>query len=143
MTTLTLDALVARHGVGVDDHHDLTALVPVHTGLTRQGDVIVIPAAMTARETTPATTVLPKAGYPVVRGESGGNTHLLLADGLVFFDPASDVSATQLDLGVLTVPEGSTAYLAHPEHGFSALGAGTFVVRRQREMADELRMVAD
>jgi len=143
MTTLTLDALIARHGVGVDDHHDLTSLVPVHTGLSRQGDVIVIPARMATRSPSPASTPLPKGGFPVVRGESGGNTHMLLAEGTVFFDPAGDVSATQLDLGVLTVPEGSTALLAHPEHAYSAFGPGSYVIRRQREQADELRIVAD
>lgn len=141
-TTLTLDALIARHGVGVDDHHDLNSLVPIHTGLTRQGDVIVIPARM-VRGAGTASTPLPKGGYPVVRGESGGNTHMLLGEGPVFFDPAGDVSATQLDLGVLTVPEGSTALLAHPEHAYSAFGPGSFVIRRQREQADELRIVAD
>ncbi len=141
-TMYTLDELSTRHGVTVDDHHDLTGLVPVTAGLSRQGDVIVIPAAMT-RSTTPSTTPLPKAGFPVVRGESGGNTHMLLADGPVFFTPAAFTDATSLDLGVLTVPEGSTAFLAHPEHAFQGMAPGTYVVRRQREQADELRMVAD
>ena len=39
--------------------------------------------------------------------------------------------------------DGSTAYLGHPEHGFMGIGAGTYEIRRQREMAEELRMVAD
>lgn len=144
MNMFTLDELTTRHGVTVDDHHDLTGLVPVTAGLSRQGDVIVIPAAM-ARQTVveASTTPLPAAGYPVVKGESGGNTHLLLADGPVFFSPAAFTDATSLDLGVLTVPEGSTAFLAHPEHAFQGMAPGTYVVRRQREQADELRMVAD
>lgn len=135
----TLAELSTRFNTTVDDHHDLDGLVPVVSGLTRQGDVIAIPAKTGKVSTVP----LPKGGFPVVRGESGGNTHLLLGDGPVFFTPASDVSATQLDLGVLTVPEGSVAYLAHPEHAFTGLAAGSWVIRRQREQADELRMVAD
>lgn len=138
--TNTLQELTGRFGVGVDEHHDLGGLVPVVSGLTRQGDIIAIPTNTAKASTTP----LPVGGYPVVRAETAArNTHLLLGDGPVFFTPASDVSATQLDLGVLTVPEGSVAYLAHPEHAFTGLAAGSWTIRRQREQADELRMVAD
>ena len=46
-------------------------------------------------------------------------------------------------LALLTVPEGSIAYLAHPEHAYTGIGPGSYTLRRQREQADELRMVAD
>lgn len=140
--TLTLNEAINRHGVAVDDHHDLDGLVPVSAGLTRQGDVIVIPAAM-SRGTVPATVPLPKGGFPVVRGESGGNTHQLIGDGQVFYNPAEVTDADNLDLGVLTVGEEATAFLAHPEHAYVGVAPGTYVVRRQREQADVLRMVAD
>ena len=74
---------------------------------------------------------MPRNGVPVVRGEFGGHTHTLLAEGEVRFDPASDEG---LDIGVLTVAEGAVAYLAHPEHAYSGIGAGTYVLRRQREL---------
>jgi hypothetical protein len=138
MRTHTVTQLIDLHGVDVDAHLDREATVPVSTGLQRQGDVIVVPARM-VRPGSQARTAVPRAGVAVVRGEAGGNTHLLLADGPVRFDAAP----RDLTLGVLTVDEGATAYLAHPEHGYAGIGPGTYVVRRQREQADEIRMVAD
>jgi hypothetical protein len=35
------------------------------------------------------------------------------------------------------------AYLTHPEHGFNAIGTGSYVINRQREQADEIRIIAD
>lgn len=131
-----LATLTDRHGIDVHDYLDRDALVPVHTGLQRQGDVLVRPAKVTA------TTPVPKSGVPVVRGENGGNTHAIVGDGPVFCDLRT-ASTRDLTLATLTVPKGSTAYLAHPEHGYMGIGAGTYVISRQRELADELRMVAD
>jgi len=137
----TLDQLITTHGVDVDPHLDRQATVPITAGLQRQGDVIVIPAAMLA-EAEVVTNLVPREGIPVVRGEAGGNTHLLLGDGPVFYAPAPQRSGS-LDLGTLTVPAGSTAYLAHPEHAYSGIAPGTYVIRRQREQADVIRVVAD
>lgn len=135
--TATLATLIGTHDVDVHDHLDRDELVPVHTGMQRQGDVLVLP-----RDGKPATTPVPASGVPVVRGENGGNTHLLLADGPVTCD-VREASATSLALAVVSVPDGSAAWLAHPEHGYMGIGPGRYVMRRQREMADELRMVAD
>lgn len=115
--------------------------IPTVTGLQHQGDVTVVPAGMAPEYTEPATRV-PRAGVAVVRGESGGNTHRLLAEGDVWFD-AREASATSLALGSLSVGEGATAWLDHPEHGNSGIGPGQYVIRRKREQAEELRMVAD
>lgn len=133
-----LSTLIDRHGITVEDHLDLDALVPVLTGLQRQGDVIVIPAADAS-----ATTPVPSSGVAVVRGEAGGNTHTILADGPGVCCDTRQATARDLTLATLTVPEGSTAYLAHPEHAYTGIGPGTYSLRRQREQADELRMVAD
>lgn len=132
----TLTELIDHHGIDVHEHLDRALEIPALAGLQRQGDVIVIPADVEA------TTPVPVAGVPVVRGEAGGNTHALLADGDVRCD-VREASATNLLLAHLTVAEGATAYLAHPEHGYSAIAPGSYVIRRQREMADELRMVQD
>lgn len=128
-------------GVAVDEHHDRQADIPVLTGLQFQGDVAVIPD----QRHTPATTEIPTKGVPVVKGENGGNTHLLLADGACFFDASATAGddPDDLDLGTLTVFEGATAYLAHPEHAFSGIGTGTYTLRRQREQADVARFVQD
>lgn len=132
----TLETLIRTHGIDVEAHLDREVTVPVITGLQRQGDVIVVPSTVSARTPVPAT------GTAVVKGEAGGNTHAIVADGPVFCDVRT-ASATDLTLALLTVPEGSVAYLAHPEHAYSGIGAGTYTLRRQREQADELRMVQD
>lgn len=142
MTTTTIADAITRYGVDIHDHLDRDANIPVSAGLTRQGDVIVVPATM-AGGTVPATTPVPAAGHPVVRGEAGGNTHLLLAAGDVRFDTATGRGALELALGTLTVADGATAYLAHPEHGYAGVAPGTYQVRRQREQADEIRLIAD
>lgn len=137
MSAITLEETITRHGVEVHDYLDRESLVPIVSGLARQGDVIAVPAHV-----PPASTPVPAAGVPVVRGENGGNTHLLLGEGDVRFDGWA-ASAASLTLGVLTVAPGGTAFLAHPEHGYVGFGPGTYTFRRQREQADELRMVAD
>lgn len=135
----TLSELIERHGVDVHEHLDRELTVPVLEGLQRQGDVIVIP--VDAHRKTP-TTKVPAQGIPVVRGEAGGNTHLLLADGDVTCDVRA-ASATNLLLATLSVGEGAAAYLAHPEHAYTGIAPGSYEIRRQREQADEIRMVQD
>lgn len=123
------------------------AEIPVQTGvLVPQGDVIVIPAD---GKVPPATKPLPAAGAELVRGQ-GGHVHLLL--GRVLWTPGREGAQT---IGTVTVPDGEAGYLAHgdgtpvsalsgdAEHGVQAFGPGTWVIRRQREKADEERLVAD
>ena len=136
--TITLDQAIDRFGVDVLDHLDRNVTIPTIDDIGRQGDVLILAKPRGKHAKTP----IPAAGYPAVRGESGGNTHLLLADGPAFFDP-QPASPTNLDLGVLTVPDGTSAYLAHPEHAYLGIAPGNYTLRRQREQADELRMVAD
>lgn len=136
---ITLHEAITRYGVEVDPHHEREAGIPVICGLQAQGDLIVVPAAQTVPV---ATDPVPTSGVAVVRGEAGGNTHLLLADGPVFFTPVAR-SRSGLSLGVVTVPPGSVGYLAHPEHAYSGIGPGRYELRRQREQADEIRMVQD
>lgn len=137
LMTTTLAQLIDTHSVDVLDHLDRQVTIPVLDGMQRQGDVLVIPDPTHA----PATTPAPTAGTPVVRGENGGNTHTIVGVGV-----ACDIrraSVGDLTLAVLTVPAGGVAYLAHPEHGYMGIAPGTYMLRRQREQADELRMVAD
>lgn len=138
----TVIDLIGRHGVDVLDHLDRQATVPVLAGLQAQGDIIVVPTARIGRDSMSATTPVPAAGVAVVRGESGGNTHLLLAEGDVRWVTVL-AGSDDLALGLLTVAEGATAYLAHPEHGYAGVAPGTYVIRRQREQANEIRLVQD
>ncbi|WP_194909201.1 hypothetical protein [Catenulispora rubra] len=133
----TLGEAIEVHGIDVDEHLDRQMTIPVLTGLQAQGDVMVVPRPALG----PATAVIPRAGLPVVRGEFGGHTHMLLAEGAAAFDTAGgdgngdgDGNGGGLDLGTLTVAEGAVAYLAHPEHAYSGIGPGTYVLRRQREL---------
>ena len=132
----TTSEMIEVTGVDVITHQD-DIEIPVLAGVQRQGDVIVRPAKVTA------TTAVPAAGTPVVRGENGGNTHAIYAaDGTVFCDVLAG-SNTELRVAVLSVPEGSTAYLGHPEHGYMGIAPGDYTISRQREMAEEIRRVAD
>lgn len=144
MSTQTLADLIATHGVDVHDHLDRDEFVPVHAGrLQFQGDVAVVPTGPGVQAAGSGyPKPVPADGIAVVRGENGGNTHLLLGDHTVTWDPSTG-GPTALDLGVLTVPEAATAWLAHPEHGYLGVGHGRYVVRRQREQADETRLIAD
>jgi hypothetical protein len=138
VTATTYDDVLSAHGVTIPAHLEAQAAIPVLTGLQVQGDVAIVPSRPSMRQGTP----VPAGGIAVVRGESGGNTHLLVAEGPVSWAPVVG-NPTGLDLGVVTVPEGATAFLLHPEHGANAMGPGNYTLRRQREQADELRIVAD
>lgn len=115
--------------------------IPVLIGMQRQGDVLVVPQRRGVSNGQP----VPPDGIAVVRGEAGGNTHLLVNvapdAGVVTWRPIETRSAQ--DLGEIVVPEGGTAGLLHPEHGATLIGPGSYVARRQREQADEIRLVAD
>ena len=132
----TLSDLIDTTGVNVLSHLDRQVQVPIVAGPQRQGDVLVIPQKPGK---VAGANPVPTAGVPVVRGEAGGNTHLLLADGDVTWAPRT----TGQTIGIVTVAEGASAYLAHPEHGYQGIAPGQYQVRRQREQADEIRMVAD
>jgi hypothetical protein len=135
--TATLAELITTHQVDVDPHLDRELSIPVLTGPQRQGDVIILPR----RDRKPAATPVPATGTPVVRGENGGNTHAIV--GTAALCDLRTATVDDLTLAILTVPAGSEAYLMHPEHGANGIGPGTYELRRQREQADELRVVAD
>jgi hypothetical protein len=128
---------IARFDVEILDHLDYDATLPIVTRAACQGYVSIFRVT-----TAEATTIVSEAGVAVVQGENGGNTHSLHGDGPIMWDVAIP-STTSLTLGTLTVPEGSTAILLHPEHGGLAIVPGTYQVGRQREMADIVRMVQD
>ncbi|MGV0042056.1 hypothetical protein [Mycobacterium colombiense] len=134
----TTTELIAATGVDVVTATDIADVeIPVLGGTQRQGDVLVRPTKAAA------TTPVPTSGTAVVRGESGGNTHAIYAaDGPVYCAVISG-SARDLRVALLSVPEGSTAYLGHPEHGYMGIAPGNYEIRRQREMAEEIRIVAD
>lgn len=140
--SMSLATILDRAGIGTLGVLDAQVDVPVLTVPQAQGDLIVLPRP----NKTPATTPIPQRGVEVVRSEAGGNTHSVLSwDGPgCFYDTVPGGGDSGLVLGVLTVPAGATAYLIHTEeHGANGIGAGTYEIRRQREQADIVRLVAD
>lgn len=137
---MILSEAIGRFDTDVLDHLDRDAEIPHITAAGIQGDV----SFLRDDNALPATTLIPAAGVAVVRGENGGNTHSLHGDGPVFFDRGQDDGDPERTIiGALTVPDGSTAFLIHPEHGAMSFGIGTWRVGRQREQADVARFVAD
>jgi hypothetical protein len=142
---LTLFEALSRHQITVADDLLADIEVPVLSGVPqRQGDVLVIPRAHAGKAELDAMTPVGRSGVPVVRGEATGNTHLLDA---VQGDVRWKAHAGQdgdLTLGVLYVGPDSVANLLHTdEHGCNAIGPGTYTLHGKREMADEIRRVAD
>jgi len=141
----TLSDAISRHGFDVLDQLDRQATIPYLDGIQPQGDTIIIPLAELDGQITFAGPGKPigRAGVPVVEAAGGGHEHRLFADqGTCYWQPQV-TDTTGLAVGVLTVTDGALAVQAHPEHGYAGIAPGLFVVRRQREEAEEQRLVAD
>jgi len=138
MTTATLGQLIERHGFDVLDHLDRDLEIPVHAGLQAQGDLFIIPADPNRR--IGHGTAVPLDGIAVIEAVNGGHEHRLFAGqpGTAFFTPAG---AGGQDIGLLECTE--PAYIAHPEHAYAGIAPGSYMLRRQREQADQERFVAD
>jgi hypothetical protein len=136
MESVTLGQLIGRHGVEVLGHLDRQLEVPVLNGLQFQGDLAVIPLG---RRMTGAWRPVPPEGMPVIEAAGSGHEHRLLASeaGTASFLAGGGGQ----DIGYLEVTE--PAYLAHPEHGYLGIASGSYTLRRQREQADEERLIAD
>lgn len=137
-----LKDVLDRAAVSIDGVLDSQIEIPILGRAQRQGDVIWVPRPNKAA----ATTEIPQAGVIVVRAEtSTRNYHMIINwDGKCFFDADTTGGESGLILGVLTVPEGASAYVAHSEeHGANGIGTGTYEFRRQREYRGEWARVAD
>lgn len=143
MATTFAEAL-AKIGVTIPDHLIADAEVPVLTGPQPQGDLLIIPSEMEAFDTDGLEwQEVSRDGVQVVVGEATGNTHWLHRG----FD-SPGVQWIRIDveliLAAVLVPEGQSAELIHTdEHGANAMGPGCYVIRGKREMADQIRRVAD
>ncbi len=134
MQTLTQTELKDRFGHAVPQHIIDSVEVPLLNGLQIQGDVAFIPQVRSAAVGIP----VPSKGVALVSGESTGNTHLLMPGVGVTWRPLEN----SLDnLGVIDVE--TEAFVHHNEHGYIGLSAGSYLVRGQTQMLDELERVAD
>lgn len=140
MSTSTVDMKDVLGLAALDFDLDPT---PVTDEPQAQGDLLVIPwptdTAPQERAKAVASAKAVVTPEAVVRGQ-GGNVHTLVdPDGIgVLWAPMSGQT-----VGTVVVPDGGRACLDHAEHGRLAIGPGVFVIRRQREQADEIRMVTD
>ena len=135
----TLAEVTAATGFEVLEHLEAEADVPVLDGLQAQGDLFVVPREGSVAHKGLMTEV-PAAGIAVIEGVGGGHEHRLFASApgtarwMAFAVPGQDIGVLEC-----TAP----AYLLHPEHGATGIAPGRYVMRRQREHADEERLVAD
>ncbi len=145
MATTFAEAL-GKIGVTIPDHLIADAEVPVLTGVQAQGDLIIVPAHLDDFKATVVLESVPEKGIQVVVGEATGNTHWLHrgfeSPGVRWARVTS--SRDDLVLAVVSVPDGESAELIHTdEHGCNAMGPGDYVIRGKRELAEEIRRVAD
>lgn len=145
MSATTFGGALEKIGVTVPDHLVADAEVPVLTSPQPQGDLFINPAGGDDFDITPVQLApIPDGGVQVVHGEAAGNTHWLHKG---FESPGvmwGRVDGHELVIGVVHVPEGESAELIHTdEHGCNAIGSGDYVIRGKRELADQIRRVAD
>lgn len=140
MTTTLTD--LARPEFDWDPHLDVDDPVPVLSGNQAQGDVYIL------RADTPGVVPLSGdgqpigAGFDIVEGQGIRNPHTLVDLGGRCRIIAGTAGYDH-DVATLVVPAGAECFLVHPQHGANGIGAGTFVLRRQREQAEQVRVVAD
>jgi hypothetical protein len=139
-----LAELLDHTGLDVLGHLDRQVAVPVVDGLQAQGDLIVVPRAMTGIDEGTSWWSLPLDGIELVRGEDGNNPHTLVAEhgscALTTWVPDPE------SLAIAMVRNAAPVYLVHPEHGATGIAPGCWIVRRQREAGFGFRkaiLVAD
>jgi hypothetical protein len=142
----TLADLTRPRGFEVLEHLEADAQIPLINGIQFQGDVAIIPTTELGGKVSyseVSLTPVGSQGVVVVEGTGGGHTHLLVADPGAARWSAAVKDVEDLAVGVVDVRPNSAAYLLHAEHGGTGLAPGRYVIRRQREQADEDRLVAD
>lgn len=134
----TLADITRATGFEVLEHLEAEAEVPVLGGLQAQGDLFIVPVA--APGSLNGDNAVPPEGVAVIAAVDGGHEHRLFAGtpGTAFWRPSDRAGQ---DIGQLVCTE--PAYVLHPEHGATGIAPGSYRLRRQREQADEGRLVAD
>lgn len=133
----TLADVIDWTGRDVLDHLDRQAAVPTVERQACQGDVSILRVT-----TSPATTPMPTE-VVLAASVASPNTHTLHPNGACFWDAHTATGPSDVELGTLTVPDGSLAYLSHEEHGALIVLPGTYRVGRQRELRSEWATIAD
>jgi hypothetical protein len=138
----TLGQITQVHDFQVLEHLEADLEVPALEGLQAQGDLFIVPAQAQDLKGFPgqAGGEVPAAGIAVIAAVGAGHEHRLFAGspGTAWW---RSLDSGGQDIGILenTAP----AYVLHPEHGAAGIAPGWYVLRRQREQADEERLVED
>jgi hypothetical protein len=128
----------------------ITVEVPPVAGVPQaQGDLSFWPwdeQVSSRRRAADIAAAQPVTGPVVLVTGSGGHDHTLMSAGMSLH--TTDLRwhrypGDSQTLGVLVVGQGLEAVVRHAEHGDNRIGPGVYAVRRQREQADEIRMVQD
>lgn len=138
----TLAEVTEAHGFEVLEHLEAETEIPVNDGLQAQGDLFIIPrpdAAEALANAGRAGGVVPSSGIAVIEAVGGGHEHRLFASAPGTAHWAETGSGQSIGILECTEP----AYVLHPEHGATGIAPGWYELRRQREQADEERLVAD
>jgi hypothetical protein len=148
---MTYGQALALASVSIPAHLEADARVPVLDGPQAQGDLMIVPIVMAYGSDVrppvwPLGVLVGAGGVQVVHGEATGNTHWLHAGfdsrGVTWHRAADNDDG--LVVGVVTVPAGQSAMLIHTdEHGANGIGPGIYEIRRKREQANQVRIVAD
>lgn len=137
----TLAEVTAAHDFEVLEHLEADVEVPVNGGLQAQGDLFIVPVDRPRRaDGDDSWAPVPAEGIAVIEAVGGGHEHRLFAGspGTAFWQP--NAAGGQV-IGLLDCTD--PAYVLHPEHGATGIAPGVYELRRQREQADEERLVAD
>lgn len=139
----TFAELLGAHNIIIPDETLAESEVPVLAGPQRQGDVGIFPRSQVSAAELSHMTAIPTTCVQVVRGEATGNTHLLHPAGRCWWRPIESQAGSVL-LGVLHVDDDAECFMIHTdEHGANGIAPGSYEIRGKRELADEIRRVAD
>ncbi|SLH38191.1 hypothetical protein [Mycobacteroides abscessus] len=149
----TYRSALEKIGVSIPAHLEADAEVPVLDEPQAQGDLTLVPLRL---DPVPgpderAWQTVPDEGIAVVHGEGTGNTHWLHrgfdSPGVSYVANTTTDHATSdaaLVIGFVRVPEGQCAELIHTDdHGCNAMAPGDWTIRRKREQAYTVKIVAD
>ena len=141
-------------GFELYQHLNTEMEIPELSDPQAQGDLYVLPATSEFGIKAPAgfdkTTVVPENGVALIAATgNGGHEHRLFAS-----EPGTATLSYISGLGTLDsngnlrqdiawLSCSAPAFVLHKEHGATGIAPGTYLFRRQKEMAEEQRLVAD
>jgi hypothetical protein len=136
MSATTLGELTSKHDFQVLEHLEAEASVPVYAGLQAQGDLFIVPVSSSGYT---AITDVPAEGVPVIEAIAGGHEHRVFAS--VPGTARVQMLGGGQDIAYMECTE--PVFSLHVEHGATGIAPGSYLFRRQREQADEERLIAD